>query len=120
MDKVDAILASEEAIVPSSGFAGAVMQSVRDEAATPPPIPFPWKRALPGFVLAAVVLGFAAVQFARTYRWSGFSLALPPIQLGSHATVDAQTALWLAIALALAAGSWLLTRRLTSPSSSLF
>jgi hypothetical protein len=119
MDKVDAILASEEPIVPSSGFAAAVMQRVRQEAVAPPPIPFPWKRAIPGFILAALVLGFAAVQFVRTYRSSGFSLVIPRISFGGHVPLDAHTILWLAVALALALGSWLLTRRLTSSSSGL-
>jgi hypothetical protein len=60
--RLDAILASEEAIVPSSGFLAAVMESVQDESRAPAPIPFPWKRAVPGFVLAVAVFGGA--------RWS--------------------------------------------------
>ena len=32
------------------------MEAVRKEAAAPPPIPFPWKRALPGLVLCALAL----------------------------------------------------------------
>ncbi len=47
---------SEEEILPSSGFAASVMDAVRREAAAPPPIPFPWKRALPGAVFAAATL----------------------------------------------------------------
>lgn len=54
-DEFDRIM-SEEEILPSSGFAASVMEAVRREAAAPPPIPFPWKRALPGAVLAAVTL----------------------------------------------------------------
>ncbi|MDR3774049.1 MAG: hypothetical protein P4L26_11910, partial [Terracidiphilus sp.] len=41
--RVDRILSSEEAFVPSSGFLAAVMDRVEQEAAAPPPIPFPWK-----------------------------------------------------------------------------
>jgi hypothetical protein len=55
-DALDRILSSEDQIVPSSGFAASVMDAVRREAATPPPIPFPWKRALPGFALGVVAL----------------------------------------------------------------
>ena len=52
----DRILSSEEPIVPSSGFADAVMQAVRREAAAPPPISFPWKYALPGLGLAGLLV----------------------------------------------------------------
>jgi hypothetical protein len=38
----------EEDIVPSSGFTASVMDAITREATAPPPIPFPWKRALPG------------------------------------------------------------------------
>ena len=55
-EALDRILSSEDQIVPSSGFAASVMDAVRQEAATPPPILFPWKHALPGFVLGVVAL----------------------------------------------------------------
>lgn len=45
----------EDPLVPSSGFASAVMSAVRDDAATPAPIAFPWARVWPAAV-AAVVL----------------------------------------------------------------
>lgn len=54
--ELDGILSGERAIVPSSGFAASVMEKVRREAAAPPPIPFPWKRALPGMAACAAVL----------------------------------------------------------------
>ena len=57
---LDRIL-SETEILPSSGFAAAVMEAIRHEAAVPPPIPFPWKRALPGLVVAGVILGVVLV-----------------------------------------------------------
>ncbi len=47
-----AILGGEEELIPSSGFLAATMERVREEAAMPKPIPFPWLRALPGIVLA--------------------------------------------------------------------
>ena len=54
---IDRILATEEDLVPSSGFLASVMERVHDEAAAPAPIPFPWKRAIPGMLLAVGVLG---------------------------------------------------------------
>jgi hypothetical protein len=58
-DEIDRILSHEEELLPSSGFADSVMEAVRREAAAPPPIPFPWKRALPGLAAAAVTLVYA-------------------------------------------------------------
>jgi hypothetical protein len=53
----------EEEIMPSSGFVASVMDAVRQEAAAPQPIAFPWRRALPGLtaVGAASVMFFVAV-----------------------------------------------------------
>ncbi len=64
-EPIDEILGAEESLVPSSGFLASVMERVREEAATPPPIPFPWKRALPGFVVAVGVFAWGAVEFTR-------------------------------------------------------
>jgi hypothetical protein len=55
-NEIERVLSREEGILPSSGFAASVMDAVRREAAAPPPIPFPWKRALPGLVVAALML----------------------------------------------------------------
>jgi hypothetical protein len=60
-DDMNRILSREDEILPSSGFAASVMDAVRREAAAPPPIPFPWKRALPGLVVAALALASALV-----------------------------------------------------------
>ena len=60
-EKLDSILAAEEELAPSSGFLASVMEAVEEAAAAPPPIPFPWKRAVPGMVLAGGVLGWGAV-----------------------------------------------------------
>jgi len=49
-DDIDRVLSGEDTIVPSSGFTASVMETVRRDAETPPPIPFPWKRAMPGLV----------------------------------------------------------------------
>jgi di/tricarboxylate transporter len=55
-DDLDRILSPDDGVVPSSGFVSTVMDSVRREASTPPPIPFPWKRALPGLIAAVITL----------------------------------------------------------------
>jgi hypothetical protein len=58
-DEFDRALSVEIPIVPSAGFVNGVMEAVRHEASAPLPIPFPWKRALPG--LAAGVVALAAL-----------------------------------------------------------
>src|SRR5271170_2739128 len=78
LDSVDAILASEEAIIPSSGFVAAVMERVQEESRAPAPIPFPWKRAIPGFVLVAAVFGWGGVEFVR---WGVASARAIPLTL---------------------------------------
>jgi hypothetical protein len=55
-DELDRILSKEEELLPSSGFVASVMDAVQREAVAPPPIPFPWKRALPGMIAAVVGL----------------------------------------------------------------
>lgn len=85
-DEIDHILSREDEILPSSGFAVSVMDAVRREAAAPPPIPFPWKRALPGLVVAgfALVLVLVAgvvaiVQLGRASTTAQFSMSLPSL-----------------------------------------
>ena len=65
-DELDRILTGEQAIVPSANFTRNVMAKVRMEAAAPAPLPFPWKRALPGLVLC--VLSLAAMCVATFVR----------------------------------------------------
>ena len=66
-DDLDRILSRDDDIVPSSGFAFSVMDAVKREAATPPAIPFPWRRAVPGFVAWAVTL---VAVVAAAFRWT--------------------------------------------------
>ena len=69
-DELDRILSEHVSehtgIVPSSGFVSGVMDAVRREASTPPPIPFPWIRALPALAAAAFVLGTMIVVLLRS------------------------------------------------------
>jgi hypothetical protein len=71
--EMDRILFRQDEIVPSSGFAASVMEAVRREAAAPPPIPFPWKRALPLGALAAIalLLTVVVVVFAASHPGTG-------------------------------------------------
>jgi hypothetical protein len=124
-DEMHRILSHEDEILPSSGFAVSVMEAVRREAAAPPPIPFPWKRALPGLVagglavalaLAAGVVAIAQLGRASTAPQLSMSLPsiLPPI-LGSGLQHNlAGAASWTVLALLLALVSVKLSMRLAS------
>ena len=62
MDDLDRALIDDEAIVPSSGFSSSVMASIQAGTTAPPPLAFPWRRALPGLLAAGIVIvGFVAV-----------------------------------------------------------
>jgi len=83
--EVDRVLSKADEIQPSSGFVASIMESVRREAAAPPPIPFPWKRALPILLLASLALALlvvmlvgAVVEVGRTQAAPVASLPSPP------------------------------------------
>jgi hypothetical protein len=113
-DDLDRMLSREDEIVPSSGFVASVMDSVRREAAMPPPIPFPWKWALPGlaawaFVLAALITAVFA-QSGRGAR-DPSAMAFPKLV----AIIDGARSMgleWIALAMLLAFASVALSRRL--------
>lgn len=56
MDEIDRILSNEPPLRPSAGFRDRVMNAVREQAATPEPIAFPWRRFLPGALAGALLL----------------------------------------------------------------
>jgi hypothetical protein len=109
---LDSILATEDDIAPSSGFLAAVMERVEDQARMPAPIPFPWKRALPGFVLACVVFGWVGMKVVQwavsAMRSASFAAPHVPIAMA----LPLQQARWVALALLVSLASWLLARRL--------
>ena len=117
LDAIDRILATDEEITPSSGFMAAVMGRVREEAATPTPIPFPWRRAIPGVVLAAGVFGWGAWEALRYARPEARQVLLNPPALSSAAAHGLQAAGWVALALAVSYCSWAFSVRLVRRSS---
>lgn len=113
---LDPILGSEDELVPSSGFLAAVMERVEEEALAPPPIPFPWAKAVPGMVLTAGVLGwtgYLTVRFlaASAASWTAAAPALPAAALG-----PLKAAVWVAGALAASWLSWAFSKRLAGRS----
>jgi hypothetical protein len=112
LNRTESILASEEPIVPSSGFLAAVMAQVKEESATPAPIPFPWKRALPGFVLIAGFLGWGGVELLRIGipSLTSVSVSVPHLSMAMNQPL-VQTA-WVGLAAGISLASWLLARKL--------
>ncbi|MGD1108160.1 MAG: hypothetical protein ABR865_14035 [Terracidiphilus sp.] len=115
-DAINPILAAEEELIPSSGFLAATMERVRDEAAIPKPIPFPWLRALPGIVLAVAVLGWCGFELARVGLANAREISFTQLHLTAAAGRVLEPAGWVAVALAASMLSWLFARRLAGRS----
>ena len=109
MDELDRILSSEEAIEPSSGLANAVMRAVREQAAAPPPIRFPWARLALGagtallFIVGVAVALLAGVVPVPAEPWDASALLDDPtvVSLG-----------WAVLALTLSYTSYAVSLRL--------
>jgi hypothetical protein len=118
-DGLDRILSTEPEIVPSSGFARAVMDGVRRETGAPGPIPFPWTRALPGMA-ALIVSGTAAIRFGIAQITGTPSISAGQVDWIStvarilHETSKAG-APWIAGALLLALATSIVSMRVASP-----
>ena len=120
-EEIDHMLSSEDEILPSSGFAVAVMDAIQREAATPPPIPFPWKRALPGMIVAGLVLVLALAAFIAVIVYLPMTSTIPQVstppsslgQLGLHGGIESATK-WTVLALLLAFVSVKLSMSLAS------
>jgi len=89
----------------------SVMERVREEAAAPPPIPFPWKRAVPGFVVAAGVMGWGVVEFVRFIGPAVAAVKLSQPHVSAGLARPLEQAGWVAAALALSLVSYLFSRR---------
>ena len=104
-NRIDRILGPEPPLTPSPGFAEAVMDAVRRERATPEPLPFPWRRVVPGLVVCLLAILTAAVA---TLSGLGGAVTSPgAVATGLQRLVSAQSTLWLAGSLL---ASWMIVR----------
>jgi hypothetical protein len=115
-DAIDRILAVEEELIPSSGFLAETMERVREEAAMPRRIPFPWLRALPGIVLAVAVLCWSGFELMRAVLTAAQERASVQVQLSAATARAMEPAGWVALALFVSMLSWLFARRLAGRS----
>lgn len=119
-DELDRILSQCEKteIAPSSGFLASVMEAVRSEAATPPPIPFPWKRALPAVAAGVLALGLMLMTGLAIFTRGTSTESLPgmlPSWFGSFLeAAKSIRAGWIVLALVLSLASVKLSIRLAA------
>jgi hypothetical protein len=115
-NEIDSILATEDALVPSSGFLTSVMERVHEEAAAPAPIPFPWKRALPGAIVVFGAFGAGVYEMMRQGLSAANEFALTVPQISAAMERPMEQAGWVAVALGVSLFSWLLSKRLAGRS----
>jgi hypothetical protein len=113
---IDRMLAGEEELIPTSGFLSSVMERVKEEARVPAPMAFPWRRAVPGMVLAAGVFGWGGYEIAGQARAAarGLVLTVPhwPANLAADSAQPIGAAGWVVIALGISLASWMVSRRI--------
>ena len=118
--EINSILSREDEILPSSGFTVSVMDAVRREAASPPPIPFPWKRALPGLAVAGLALVLILIRVIAAIAQLGkattppLSMSMPPVPPPIFHGGLGSAAIWTMLALLLALVSVRLSMRVAS------
>lgn len=116
---LDFALSNEEEILPSSGFLASVMERVQAEAAqseAPTPIRFPWKRAIPGILLAIAVLGWSGFELIRQFSAAFTTLIHSPVVLPASDLQTLESAAWVTGALAISLLCWWFSRGLTRRS----
>lgn len=104
----------DETIIPSAGFSASVMEAVRQDAAVPPPLHFPWARALPGIVVTAAVvtmLAFACVEYFWNSSALNTSIGFPQLKQFAIVALHSEIGL-ISIALLLSLASAALATRL--------
>jgi hypothetical protein len=78
--ELDQILSEERDVVPSTKFTKSVMDAVRLEAAAPPPLAFPWIRALPGFAAGIFASMWIFIEGFRLYEPQKTELQNSPVK----------------------------------------
>jgi hypothetical protein len=115
-EMIDRVLASEEALLPSSGFTAAVMERIREETAAPQPIPFPWRRVMPGIVLGCGGLGWGAVELTRLAIAAAHDPQTITVPLSASALQPFESLGWSAVALVVAFATWFVSQRIGGES----
>lgn len=99
-EDIEDILANEEIVTPSSGFLDSVMRAVRREATSLPPLKFPWRRALPGFLATFVAVARTVWDLVGIVRDAASFTALEDMLGQVSAFADAIGLEWIVLAIA--------------------
>jgi hypothetical protein len=104
VDDLDRLLSREPRLVPSPGFAAAVMDAVRTEATLPSALRFPWRRFVAGFGLSAILLvaGLATLPSVPAESLSPDAL-LPMLEGGLRYGIESGL-LWAILGVGLSCG----------------
>jgi hypothetical protein len=70
-------------VTPSSGFALSVMDAIHQRAIEPPPLPFPWRRVLPGAIALLCTLA-AFLVFVLSHPAAPQPHLLPALSTFTH------------------------------------
>jgi len=97
-DELDRILSSGADVRPSPTFLRSVMAAVERQADAPPPIPFPWRRALPGIALAAILVIVEAFALGSAMEVNATTVPL-------FEDMPTPTAMWIVIGLFVSAAT---------------
>jgi hypothetical protein len=115
--ELDQIFSGERHVMPSVKFTKSVMDAVRTEAAAPPPIAFPWLRALPGLAAGLFTSMWILIEGFHFYAPQPevtFVLGSGMERLGAWiARADAVGLRWVLVALVLTASCVELTWRMS-------
>ena len=103
-DELDSLLAvhcsAGDDLAPSSGFALSILETLQAEASAPPPIPFPWRRVVPGLIVVLCAMASFGVFALHELRAAGSHSMLLSLTSGQHIhlTTLEQAFAWIAIA----------------------
>jgi len=110
--EIEAILAGEEGLMPTSGFLSSTMERVRLEAAMPVSSSFPWKQASACILLATGAAGWGAVELVRFGQPALRLLILSSPNVAASFWHPLEQVGWVALALGISLASWLISYRL--------
>ena len=115
-EKLDRILAGEDQLIPSSGFVASVMERIQEESAATPPIPFPWKRVLPGIAVAGAGLSWGLAELTRQAMTAARLTPAATFTIPEPLRGSLEGAGWVTLALGVSLVSWVLARGLSGES----
>lgn len=97
---LDHALSAERNVDPSTAFVRNVMAAVHQEASTPAPIAFPWKRVVSGLAIWAFALtGFLVLVVVQLKEEAGLVTPMPPVLVGAVQFAKSLDLGWVTLAL---------------------